>query len=126
MLGMPWLIIVVHMLTIGVLALGFSGLSVGLGACMPNFREHDPSRIAVGFGGTVNLIVGLLLLATVISLVVVPVQFTYGRHDAEGSLSLTMVPTLAWLAMIVGLALGSAAIWLPMWAGMRCLREMEF
>ena len=66
MLGMPWLIIGVHMLTIGLLALGFSGMSVGLGACMPNFRETDPSKIAVGFGGTVNLVVGLLLLAVVI------------------------------------------------------------
>src|SRR5947209_16259977 len=65
MLGMPWLIIVVHSATVAILALAFSGLSVGLGACMPNFRETDPSKIAVGFGGTVNLIAGLLMMGAV-------------------------------------------------------------
>ena len=29
---------------------------------MPNFRETDPSKIAVGFGGTLNLVAGLLFL----------------------------------------------------------------
>src|SRR5260221_228703 len=67
MLGMPWLIIAVHVLTIATLAFGFSGMSVGLGACMPNFRENDPSQVAVGFGGTVNLIASLMMMGAVIS-----------------------------------------------------------
>ena len=46
MLGMPWPVVVLHVLTVAVLAVGLSGLSVGLGACMPNFRETDPSQIA--------------------------------------------------------------------------------
>src|SRR5205823_7978896 len=46
MLGMPWLAVVVHVLTVAVLAVGLSGLSVGLGACMPTFQETDPSKIA--------------------------------------------------------------------------------
>src|SRR5262249_34557905 len=51
MLGVPWLVLVLHVLTVAVLAVGLSGLSVGLSACLPNFRESDPSKIAVGFGG---------------------------------------------------------------------------
>ena len=61
MLSMPWLVVVTHMVTIAILALAFSGLAVGMGALMPNFRETDPSKIAVGFGGTLNLVLGLLL-----------------------------------------------------------------
>ena len=41
MLGMPGWIIGLHALTVLVLALGLSGLSVGLGAWMPNFRESE-------------------------------------------------------------------------------------
>ena len=62
MLGMSWEVVVMHAVTVAVLALGLSGLSVGLGAWMPNFRESDPSKIAVGFGGTLNLVAGLLFL----------------------------------------------------------------
>src|SRR5205823_11588947 len=49
MLEMPPAAVALHVLAVAVLAAGLSGLSVGLGACMPNFRETDPSKIAVGF-----------------------------------------------------------------------------
>ena len=42
--------VVLHLINIVVLAVGLSGMSVGLGSTMPNFRESDPSKIAVGFG----------------------------------------------------------------------------
>lgn len=125
MLGMPWLILVAHMLTIAVLAFAFSGLSVGLGAIMPNFRETDPSKIAVGFGGTVNLVIGLLLLAVVIVMIAGPIQFLHGR-DSDKAVSLLDVPSLFWLCMIVGTALGLASAWLSMRLGMRNLRTLEF
>src|SRR5207245_11286893 len=52
LLGIPWAGIGLHALTVAVLAVGLSGLSVGIGACIPNFRESDPSKIGVGFGRT--------------------------------------------------------------------------
>ena len=52
MLGMRWLIIILHALTVVVLVIGLSGLSVGLGALLADFRETNPSKIASGFGGT--------------------------------------------------------------------------
>lgn len=125
MLGMSWLILVTHMVTIALLSFSFSGMSVGLGAIMPNFRETDPSKIAVGFGGTVNLVVSLLLLAVVVVLVPGPIQFLHGR-DPDVVVPLTSVPILFWLCMIVGVGIGVAAAWLPMRAGMRSLRKMEF
>jgi ABC-2 type transport system permease protein len=46
------------------ICVGLCGLAVGLGARMPMFGEQNPTRIANGFGGTVNLIasVGLIVL----------------------------------------------------------------
>src|SRR5204863_6019923 len=72
MLGMPAVCVALHVLTVAVLAAGLSGLSVGLGACMPNFRETDPSKIAAGFGGTLNLVIGLLFLLVVLGLMAGP------------------------------------------------------
>ncbi len=125
MLDMPWLIVVVHALTIGFLGLAFSGMSVGLGACLPNFRESDPSKIAVGFGGTVNLVISLGLLGLVIALTAVPLNIVYGR-DPDGELLLAAVPWTAWGAMALGFGMAGAAIWLPMSAGIKNLRELEF
>ena len=125
MLGMSWLIIVVHALTIALVALGLSAMSVGLGAVMPNFRESDPSKIAVGFGGTVNLMAGLLLLGAVIATVAAPLQFLHGQ-DPDQAVSIAAVPWYIWSMMIAGVIIGSVAIWLPMRAGMRNLRALEF
>ena len=72
MLGVWWGVLLLHVLTVAVLAIGLSGLSVGLSACLPNFRESDPSKIAVGFGGTLSLMAGLLFLAVTVALMAVP------------------------------------------------------
>src|SRR5437660_3884035 len=113
MLNMPWQIILVHALTVVILSVGLSGLAVGLGACMPNFRETDPSNIAVGFGGTLNLVAGLLLLVVVIVLMVVPVHFLHAAQPDE-PLGFDRLPVWLWLAYVVGAALGLTAIWLPL------------
>src|SRR5207248_592283 len=85
MLGMPPWIVSLHALTVIVLALGLSGLSVGLGAWMPNFRESDPSKIAVGFGGTVNLVVGLFYLLLILVLMSLPVHLYYAGFELEST-----------------------------------------
>lgn len=125
MLGMPWLIVVIHAVTIGLLALAFSGMSVGLGACMPNFRESDPSKIAVGFGGTVNLVMGLMLLSFVVATMAAPINVYYGQNP-HGTIPISAVPWLVWAGVVVGAAAAVGAIWLPMRSGMQNLRSLEF
>ncbi|MCP4246282.1 MAG: hypothetical protein GY778_04460 [bacterium] len=46
---------------------GLCGLAVGLGARMPMFGQASPGRIANGFGGTVNLISSVALVAVVLA-----------------------------------------------------------
>jgi ABC-2 type transport system permease protein len=122
MLGMPWDILTSHALTVAVLALGLSGLSVGLGACLPNFRETDPSRIAVGFGGTLNLVAGLFFLIVAIGTMAAPFHVQLAAHDADSPLPLW----LPWLGVAFGLAAGTTTVVLLLRAGARNLRNMEF
>ncbi len=125
LLGMGWLALLLHALTVVVLAVGLSALSVGLGACMPNFRETDPSKVAVGFGGTLNLVVGLLFLLVVVALMALP--YHVGAAVAHGEVAggpnrgLWIV-----LGLFGGLAIGVGATIVPLRMGARALRRMEF
>ncbi len=72
MLGMGPLMIGLHAAMVAVLCMGLSGISVGLGARLPNLRESDPSKIAVGFGGTLNLLVSLVFIFAIVTALAVP------------------------------------------------------
>lgn len=125
MLVMPWPMIGLHAATMAIVALGLSGLSVGLGACMPNFRETDPSKVAVGFGGTLNLIAGLLLVVLVIGIAVAPWHFVMAFHR---DINMAIIARNWWLLLSsgLGLGIGAALIILPMRAGVQALEKMEF
>ncbi len=126
MLGMPWHAIPVHAATVVVLALGLSGLSVGLGACMPVFNEPDPSKIAVGFGGTVNLVVGLVYLLAVVTLMAGPYHLFLARMPSGEATESPWLWPVCGAALALGAILGAAATWMPMRAGVVALRETEF
>jgi ABC-2 type transport system permease protein len=123
LLGMPPGAIAVHALTVAVAALGLSGLNVGLGAYMPNFRETDPSKIVVGFGGTLNMMLGLLFLVIVITLMAAPV---HAAGVAKGYGVNPKLPPWAYFGVPLGLLVGAAAVVLPMRAGARSLNATEF
>jgi ABC-2 type transport system permease protein len=123
LLGMPAEALALHLPTVAVLAVGLSGLSVGLSAIVPNFRETDPSRIAVGFGGTLNLISGLLFLVVILGLMAGPYHLAAGLTERE-------VPRWVWPWIVggmgMGIGVGVLATVLPLRAGARALRGMEF
>ncbi|HXG09426.1 MAG TPA: hypothetical protein VNK04_06525 [Gemmataceae bacterium] len=125
MLGMPWVIVGLHVLTVAVLAVGLSGLSVGLGACMPNFRESDPSKIAVGFGGTLNLVACVLFLLVVIGLMAAP----WHLRAVAGDRAEPGPPGLSWpmlVGVLAGVGVGLLVAILPLRVGAQALRQMEF
>jgi ABC-2 type transport system permease protein len=124
-LRVPWFVILLHAGTITVMAVGLSGLSVGLGACMPNFRETDPSKIAVGFGGTLNLVSGLLFLLTTIALMAAP--YHVSAIIAQGiELNRTRLAVIIPSGIAGGLVIGTFAMFVPMRMGIRALKRMEF
>jgi len=124
MLGMPWQILVVHAVVIAVVAIGLSGLSVGLGALLPNFHETDPSKIAVGFGGTLNLVAGLLFLLVVIAGLALPFHLLLGI--AQSTMFENGVPVGMWLLVGTGALIGIFFTIVALRAGARQLRAMEF
>jgi ABC-2 type transport system permease protein len=125
LLGMSGPVIALHAITVAVLAAGLSGLSVGLGACLPNFRESDPSKIAVGFGGTLNLVLGLLFLLVVIALMAFPYHlFTVAGQEADQAAPVSVVWPL--IRIGAGVALSSLAVIVPLRLGVRALRRVEF
>ena len=67
MLRMGPAMIALHMGMVAVLCFGLSGISVGLGARLPNLKESDPSKIAAGFGGTLNLLVSLVFIFSIVT-----------------------------------------------------------
>ncbi|HVJ83552.1 MAG TPA: hypothetical protein VNC50_20975, partial [Planctomycetia bacterium] len=129
------------------LAIGLAAIAVGLGAYFVNPRESDPSRIASGFGGTVNLVTSLFFLATVIVALGIPAQ-AYALTLAETP---TMGPTVAtdegetmnvpvapkgaangptdlrWLGLgtLIAGAAAVAAVVAPMRMGLRAFERME-
>jgi ABC-2 type transport system permease protein len=124
LIGLPPGAIALHALAVLVIALGLSGLNVGLGAVLANFRETDPSKVVVGFGGTVNMVVGLGFLLAVIGVMVVPfhtAQFARGMRSADAA-----VNPLVYAGIPVALVLGVLAVVLPLRAGARALRGVEF
>jgi ABC-2 type transport system permease protein len=125
MLGMPWHTHLVHGLTVCVLAIGLSGLSVGLGACMPVFNEPDPSKVAVGFGGTVNLVVGLVFLIAVTGAMAGPYHLALAWQQRADDPSSPWLWGIAGAGLSLGVALGAAATYLPMRAGILSLRAAE-
>jgi ABC-2 type transport system permease protein len=124
LLGVDPVSIALHLVNVIVLAVGLSGMSVGLGAAMPNFRETDPSKIAVGFGGTLNLIAGLMFLLVSIGLISAPyhlITMLSGQSDLK-----LITRVLLVTGVVAGVVVGLATVIILVRVGIRRLRTMEF
>jgi ABC-2 type transport system permease protein len=124
LIGLPWPGLILHAAALAVVAIGLSAINVGLGAYLPNFRETDPSKIVVGFGGTVNMVVGLMFLVCVIGLMVVPFHAAQLARMARGTDA--AISPWVFAGIPVALILGVVAVALPLRAGARSLRGVEF
>lgn len=97
-----------------------AGLSVGLGALFPNFREDNPARIVSGFGGTLNFLLGLTHAGACTLLLGAPsVLQALGRIEPAGR----VVGERLALGLVVVLSLAVGV--LPLWAARRRLRTLE-
>jgi ABC-2 type transport system permease protein len=131
MLGVSPRLLASHQLTCVILCFGLSGIAVGMGARMPSLREQSPSRIAAGFGGTLNLVFSTLYILVIVLLTAVPVHFYLGSGGPESLLAYR--PDLGtWLRfwLVAGtaasVALGVAATVVPLMIGFRAFRRIEF
>ena len=138
MLGLRWPLIVQHEICCAVLCVGLAGISVGLGARIPEFRESSPAKISSGFGGTLCLVVSSLYIVSVVLAAAVPTHAQIFAQSFEPTIpSPPIAPvlrqTLGWLgsdqgtaaSMLFVLALGAVATAVPLRAGLRAFRRLE-
>lgn len=131
MLRVGLAMLALHMGLVAVLCVGLSAISVGLGARLPNLREEDPSKIAAGFGGTLNLLVSLAFIALVIGPPAILCHLYFAGESldfslvAEGDPLKAMRPRLT-AAGLLSLAVGAVATIVPMRLGIRSFERMEF
>ncbi len=130
MLRVGPLMTTLHVAMVALLCLGLSAISVGLGARLPNLKEDDPSKIAVGVGGTLNLLVSLVFILVEIGLLALPCLLILADPDFSG-LTLPAVDRQrlnAWLlvAMIGATGFGLAVTTLSLRMGIRAFERMEF
>ncbi len=124
LLTLPLTALLLHAVTVAAITIGLSALNVGLGAYLPNFRETDPSKIVVGFGGTVNMVVSLAFVVVVIGLMVVPFHTAQlAQRATEGA---ARVNLWVYVGIPLGALISGLAVVLALRAGIRALRTMEF
>jgi ABC-2 type transport system permease protein len=128
MLDVSVMVVAVHQLICLLLCLGLAGMAVGFGAMMPNFREQSPSKIAAGFGGTLNLVLSALYIMAVVLMTALPCHFYLlaGKADMPPRM---LQPSLLrfWLLLgIVGsVVLAALVTILPLRGGLRSFRRLE-
>lgn len=125
LLGLPPAAIVIHSVTIASLAFGLSGLNVGLGACLANYRETDPSKIVVGPNGTINMVIGLLFLILTLIIMAGPLHAAAMLQHWNKSETAT-APLWVYAGLPVGLVVSALAAWIPLRLGRRALEHAEF
>ena len=130
MLGLPWGTVFVHLTCCLALCGGLSGIAVGMGASMPNFRESSPAKIAAGFGGTLSLV----LSAMFIILIVITVGFTNHFNLLQQTVGQLPGNTANWLlgssggqvaSILIVVPGGLLATFLPLVLGIRAFRKLE-
>ena len=109
-------------------ATGLSGIAVGLGASYPDLREVSSAKVASGFGGTLNLVLGASYVLLLLGFAVVPSHLVdMAAHGAILSVEAAQwvdiwrmigLPLSALLAIIAGIV--------PVRIGMRRFRNAEF
>jgi ABC-2 type transport system permease protein len=130
MLDMGPVMITLHLVMVAVLCAGLSGISVGLGARLPNLRETDPSKIAVGFGGTLNLLVSLVYIFAIVTAMAIPchLYFLGIEYPSATSLALSHAGFRFGLiaAVVVSVLIGVLGTIVPLRIGIKAFERMEF
>ena len=128
MLEVSLMVVIVHQVICLLLCIGLSGMAVGLGAIMPNFREQSPSKIAAGFGGTLNLVLSALYILVVVLMTALPCHFYLLSTTSEIPPRMLQPGFLRlWLGLGMGgsLVLAVLVTVIPMRSGLKAFREIE-
>jgi ABC-2 type transport system permease protein len=129
MLDVSPMVVAVHQLICLLLCVGLAGMAVGFGAMMPNFREQSPSKIAAGFGGTLNLVLSALYIMAVVLLTALPCHFFLlagkGAEMPPKLLQPSWLRLWLMLGILASVILAAIVTILPLRGGLRSFRRLE-
>ena len=121
MLKVDGLLMGVSVGVVGCVVMTICGLSTGLGAIFMDLRQRNPAAIVGGFGGTVNLVLGLsFMLAAILPFGLVFHLHAGGMVDA-GFLHRGTLYGALWCAFLTTVATVSALT-----LGFRALRDRDY
>ena len=103
------------------LPLGITGMSVGLGAVFLDLKERNPAAIVSSFGGTLNLVLGMIYALFMVLLVATVFHLHGLGRMTEGRFHMTL--------FLAGLALGAVTAfvtWYPLRLGCRKLMKGDY
>ncbi|QDU56467.1 putative ABC transporter permease subunit [Aeoliella mucimassa] len=128
MLQIEALVVGVHQFTCLLLCLGLAAIAVGLGAIMPDFHESSPSKIAAGFGGTLNLVLSAVYIILIVVCTALPCHFyLIAGRGKFGETFLHPDQWRHWLLWGTGAAvvIAGVATVVPLAMGLRAFRKLE-
>lgn len=120
----PWML-VVHQIVCFSMCSGLIALGVGLGARYPNLREPSPSKIASGFGGTLNLVLSAAFIISAVLITAIPSCLYASSQELTGLAATlgTWYGVVISVCLVVVLAIGFTAT--PLRIGLAAFRRLE-
>jgi len=129
MLDLPISLAVMQLAVTTAACVALCGMSVGIGAILPVFNQRNPTRIASGFGGTLNLLLSVLYIALLLAGMCWIMVFRRATDAAGNPLPILGrwdAPDYFALAVVAGLILFSISVAvLAMIAGARKFERAE-
>jgi ABC-2 type transport system permease protein len=114
----------VAMVTALLMALGISGIAIGMGAIWPNFKADNAARVASGPAGLLFMAVSVSLVMLVLALEAAPVYFVLSAVYQEVPMTPTRTAITAGCLLATTIVCLIAAIW-PIHYGARRLWDRE-
>ena len=124
LLDVDRLMMLISSVTVLVMALGISGLSIGIGAAFPRFKYENIAQIPTGFGGVLFMMLSMLLCVVIVVTEALPVQMYLNAAASGQALRPDQWAIIAACAGFI-LCLSAAAFFVPMRMGLRKLSQIE-
>lgn len=114
------IVVILHQILCICMGFALAGLSVGMGAYLPNLKESSPARVAAGFGGTLTLVISAILI---VAIILPPAVASYFWVISEYTSRSALLAVFITITTSILISIISTII--PMRLGFRAFRTME-
>lgn len=119
----PFILVLTTVTMVGI-TFALTSLALGFGALYPNYETENVAEIPTSFGGLLFMMVATSYLAGVVILEAWPVYLFLNARLQGGEATFATVPLILGVSGAAVLTL--LATWLPLWAGVRKVRSVDF